>query len=220
MDATHTLPAPPLTKPLMRGWSHLGAFVISVAGTAALAVRAPAGAARWAALVYGASLCVLFGTSALYHCPYWSLRARTRLKPLDHSAIFVLIAGTFTPFALVLGGRDGTLLLGIGWGMALLGVLRAFFWPGAPKKLVAAQSVLAGWSVAIFLPRLFAGLGWPAFAMVAAGGLLYTAGAVIFAFRRPNPWPRVFGFHEIFHLLVVAAAGLHFGVVSWVITRL
>lgn len=207
------------TKPLMRGWSHLVAFVASLGGTAALLAHAPSGAPRTLTLVYGACLSGLFGISALYHCPYWSVGARKILRRFDHSAIFLLIAGTFTPFSLALEPSQARALLIVGWIAAALGVLRAQLWTGAPKRLVAAQGVLTGWSVVFFLPALYRELGPAPLSVVALGGLLYTVGAAVFAYRRPNPWPKVFGFHEIFHLFVVAAAACHYGVVAWLVGR-
>jgi hemolysin III len=201
--------SPALTKPKLRGWSHLLAFFFAVAGAAELAEHTGPGATSLAA-IYGASLAGLLGTSALYHCPEWSLPARRVLRRFDHSGIFVLIAGTFTPLAHVLDSAHAHWLLGVAWAAALLGVARAMFWPGAPKKLVAIQAVLTGWLALAFAPALVHALDGATLALLALGGLLYSAGAAIYAFRRPNPWPRVFGFHEIFHLLVIAAAVTHF----------
>ena len=206
---TLALLPPPLVKPKLRGWSHLLAFFFACAGAAALARGAAPGSMALAA-VYSASLAALLGTSALYHCPAWSLGARRVLRRFDHSAIFVLIAGTFTPLARVLDPPHARWLLGVAWTAALLGVARAMFWPGAPKKLVAAQAVLTGWLAIAFAPALLHALDGTTLGLLALGGLLYSAGAAIYAFRRPDPWPRVFGFHEVFHLLVIAAAVAHF----------
>ena len=200
---------PPATKPKLRGWSHLCGFFAALAAGSILIARVPSGATALAA-IYAASLCALLGTSALYHCPTWSLRTRRRLRPLDHSAIFVLIAGTFTPIAHVLDSAHARVLLVVGWTAALLGVARAVLWPSAPKKLIAAQCVVTGWLAAAFAPAAIDALDGSTLALLALGGVLYTAGAAVYAFRRPNPWPRVFGFHEIFHLLVIAAAAAHF----------
>jgi hemolysin III len=216
--STVALPAgsSPLARPLLRGWSHFLGFLAAVAGTIVLAVRVADKGTLPLALVYGASLAALLGTSALYHCVTWSEEARRFLKPFDHAAIFVLIAGSFTPFSHAVDGVRSHWMLAAAWCAALLGVARAFLWHSAPKKLVAAQSVATGWLVASFLPSLAAALDSSTLALTFLGGVLYTAGAAIFAFRRPNPWPRVFGFHEIFHLLVVAAAAAHF----WAVWRI
>jgi hemolysin III len=202
----------------LRGWSHFIAFVAAIVGTALLATRVADPASRTLALVYGASLSTLLGISALYHCVTWSVEARRILKPFDHAAIFLLIAGSFTPFSHVVSGRTARWMLAVAWCAAFLGIARAFLWHGAPKKLVAAQSVVTGWLIASFLPFLARGLDRSTLILLFVGGVLYTVGGVIFAVRRPNPWPRVFGFHEIFHLLVVAAASVHFGAV-WLTLR-
>ena len=203
------LSSPPLTKPLMRGWSHLVAFMGTLVCGALLLDHARPDAVAYAA-VFAASLLTLFGTSAFYHCGYWSVAARRILRPIDHSAIFVLIAGTFTAFAPSLDAWHAHRLLLAGWLAALAGAARALLWNSAPKKLVAAQSVLTGWVAAAFVPALARALPRGSLVLVVLGGCFYTVGAAAFAFRRPNPWPRVFGFHEIFHLFVIAGATAHF----------
>jgi len=204
----------PRQKPLLRGVLHEVAAFGALAGWIGLALAAPNAPARAAAIVYGATLFVLFAASALYHRPNWPTRARLVMRRIDHSAIFLLIAGTYTPFCLVLGGRLGRTMLAVAWGGALLGLLRAIFWPKAPRPLAAGAYVLLGWVVVPVLPSLWAALGSGAMALLALGGLLYTLGAVIYATRRPDPFPRVFGFHEVFHALVVGAAACHFAVVA------
>jgi hemolysin III len=197
-------------KPLLRGVSHeIAAFAALAAWIGLVAVAAP-GPARAAASVYGASLLALFTISALYHRPTWSPQARLFWRRLDHSAIFLLIAGTYTPFCLLLGGRDGHLLLGVIWTGAAMGVVQAVVWPTAPKPLVAVVYVLLGWVIVPVLPALRQALGLPAIGLLAAGGVAYSLGAVVYALRRPDPFPRVFGYHEVFHALVILAAVLHF----------
>ncbi len=203
----------PVARPLLRGWSHLIAFFAAVIGTVALAIRVPDHGTRTLALIYGASLASLLGISALYHSVTWSRAARRIFKPLDHSAIFVLIAGSATPFSHALHASTARWLLAVSWSAAALGVARAIFWPRAPKKLIALQSVVTGWLALCFLPALAAALDTATLGLTLLGGFLYTVGAAIFAFRWPNPWPRVFGFHEIFHLLVIAGAAAHFAAV-------
>lgn len=202
------------TKPLLRGVSHEIAAAVALAAGVALVLLAPTDRARAAAAVYGASLFALFAVSALYHRPTWSPRARALMRRLDHSAIFVLIAGTYTPFCLLLGGRQGNLLLALVWAGAALGVLKSIVWVEAPKALVAALTVALGWAVVPTLPALRALLGGAGVGLLLGGGALYTLGAVIYATRRPDPFPRVFGYHEVFHALVVAAAALHFAVAA------
>jgi hemolysin III len=206
--------APSRIKPRLRGVSHQVAAMISAPAVALLWLGAGTGSARLGAAVYGASLVVLFSISAFYHRPTWPPLARDWIGRLDHSAIFLLIAGTYTPFGLLLGPAGGTTLLAVVWGGALLGVLSSLVWPDAPKPLRAALYVALGWTFLAKLPALLQAAGPLAFGLLFAGGVVYTAGALVFALQRPDPFPRVFGYHEIFHLLVVVAAALHFAAVS------
>jgi hemolysin III len=203
----------PRTKPRLRGVSHqIAAFLAAPAG-AVLVAGANGASARNAAITYSLCLFGLFTVSATYHRPMWSERARRLLWRLDHSAIFFLIAGTYTPFCMLLPpGLRGAALAAV-WTGAAVGTAVSLLWVGAPKRLMAALYVLVGWVAVPVLPALAARLGAGALALLFAGGLLYTAGAAIYAWRRPDPFPTVFGFHEIFHLLVVAAAACHFVVV-------
>jgi len=224
MRHPHALePAPqvsPPTKPLLRGVSHEIAAGLALAGAVALTVLAPAGRARAGAAVYGASLVTLFAVSALYHRPAWGPRARLLMRRLDHSAIFVLIAGTYTPLCLLLGGDAGRTLLAAVWGGALLGVAQSVAWPRAPKALVAALAVALGWAVVPVLPTLAGAVGTAGLVLLGGGGALYTLGAVIYATGKPDPFPRVFGYHEVFHALVIAAAAMHFAVVAGVLNAI
>ena len=211
---------PDLQKPRLRGVSHQWAFFVSVALGAALVVLAPAGEPRLAATIYAASVAALFGTSALYHRITWaSLAARRWMRRLDHSMIFCLIAGTYTPFALlVLDGTLATVILVLVWAGALAGVLMKLVWIDAPKPLVALTYIMLGWVALAAFPDMLAELGVTGTALVAVGGLLYTLGALVYAFQRPNPAPTVFGYHEVFHALVIVAAGLQYAVVAfWVL---
>ena len=212
-----TLSAP---KPLLRGVSHEIAAGLALAAWIVLAVAAPSARGRLAAHVYGASLFALFAVSALYHRPSWPPRARLFMRRLDHSAIFLLIAGTYTPFCLLLPARTGEPLLAIVWGGAAAGVLQAVLWTRAPKALVAALYVLLGWVVLPVLPVLRAALGSSAIGLLAAGGVAYTVGAAVYATQRPDPFPRVFGYHEVFHALVIAAAACHLAVAAAAIRAL
>jgi hemolysin III len=180
-------------------------------------VAAPSGKATLAVAIYGVTVAGLFGTSAIYHRITWATeRARRWMRRLDHTMIFLLIAGTYTPFALLV--LDGTLataiLIGV-WAGALAGVLLNLVWLDSPKWLTAAVYVGLGWVAVLALPELASELGAGALALVAGGGLLYTAGAVIYALRRPDPAPAVFGYHEIFHVLVIAAALLQFAAIAF-----
>jgi hemolysin III len=209
--------APRLVKPRMRGVSHQWAFFVSCAIGAALVVAAPAGTPRVAATIYAISVAVLFGVSALYHRITWaSVPARRWMRRVDHSAIFVLIAGTYTPFALlVLDGPIATVILVVVWAGALGGILLKLVWIDAPKLLTAIVYVALGWVAVAAFPDLIDELGLTGTALVVAGGLLYTAGAVVYAFRRPDPVPTVFGYHEVFHALVIVAAALQYAVVAF-----
>jgi hemolysin III len=220
-DMTDPAPPPtatplPLVKPRMRGVLHQYAFFVSVVLGAVLVIVAPDGRARLAALIYAFAVSGLLGTSALYHRVTWPPRARAWMRRLDHSMIFVLIAGTYTPFALLV--LDGTLahaILIVVWAGALGGIVLNLVWITAPRWLIAAVYVALGWVAVAAMPALADKLGASGVALLMAGGLLYTAGAVIYATKRPNPSPEVFGYHEIFHALVVAAAAAHFAVVAF-----
>jgi hemolysin III len=210
-------PLPARVKPLLRGWSHFVAFFGALGGAIYLASLARSREALLCALFYGGTTACVFGTSALYHCPFWSLRARRSLKVADHSLIFVFIAGTLTPFSLVLGAAGRTLIF-VGWSAAVLGIARAVLWSNAPKPVIAIQAVITSWVAIGFFPELPRVLDRTTLLLLLSGGLIYTAGAAVFACRRPNPWPRVFGFHEIFHLLVIVGAMAHFAAVCRVIS--
>jgi hemolysin III len=210
-------PTPRLVKPRLRGVSHQWAFFVSCAIGAALVIAAPAGTPRLAAAIYAVSVSALFGVSALYHRITWaSAAARRWMRRLDHSAIFLLIAGTYTPFALlVLDGAIATVILVVVWAGALGGILLKLVWIDAPKLLAAIVYVALGWVAVAAFPDLLDELGVTGTALVVAGGLLYTAGAVVYALRRPDPVPTVFGYHEVFHALVIVAAALQYAVVAF-----
>lgn len=208
---------PQLPKPRLRGVSHQWAFFVSLALGVALVIAAPSGQPRLAATIYALSVAGLFGTSALYHRITWpSMKARAWMRRLDHSMIFVLIAGTYTPFALlVLDGALAKAILITVWAGAVGGIVLKLAWVNAPKTLMAIIYVALGWVAVAAFPDLVSQLGVVGAALVAAGGLLYTAGAVVYAFRRPDPAPAVFGYHEVFHALVIAAAALQYAVIAF-----
>lgn len=206
----------PLVKPRLRGVLHQYAFFVSLALGVSLVVLAPAGRAKLAAAIYAVAVSGLLGTSALYHRVTWSNRVRAWMRRLDHSMIFVLIAGTYTPFALlVLSGTLARAILIVVWAGAAAGVVLKLAWITAPRWVTAAVYVALGWVAIAAMPDLASALGAAAVALVMAGGVLYTAGAVIYALKRPDPAPTVFGYHEIFHVLVVAAAAAHFAVIAF-----
>jgi hemolysin III len=203
-------------KPRMRGVLHQYAFFVSVVLGALIVALAPSGRARVAVLIYAFAVSGLLGTSALYHRLTWQPRARAWMRRLDHSMIFVLIAGTYTPFALlVLHGTLARAILIVVWAGAFGGIVLNMLWTTAPKWLSAAVYIALGWVAVIAMPQMAGELGALGVALLAGGGVLYTAGAVIYAAQRPDPAPAVFGYHEIFHALVVAAALAHFAVVAF-----
>jgi hemolysin III len=205
--------------PLLRGVSHAWAFWFALAAAVALVALAPAGTPRAAALVYGAGLCLMLAASALYHRLKCSPRMRSLLCRVDHSAIYVFTAASYTPVGLlVLEGTTRWLVLGSVWAGALGGVALSVAWVTAPRVVFAISYLALGWVAVIALPQLLARLELTPILLFAAGGLLYSAGAVIYATRRPDPWPSTFGFHEVFHALVIAAAVIHFvAMAGWVI---
>jgi hemolysin III len=204
-------------KPRLRGVSHEWAFFASVPLGLALVLSAPSGRAAVAVGIYALSVALLFGSSALYHRITWaSTAARRWMRRIDHSAIFVLIAGTYTPFALLtLDGTLATVVLVAVWAGAGAGILMTMLWIDAPKWLIAIVYVALGWVAVAAFPEMLDRLGITAVGLVAAGGALYTAGAIVYARGRPDPAPAVFGYHEIFHVLVIAAAALQYAAVAF-----
>jgi hemolysin III len=209
----------PSVIPRLRGVIHAWAFWIALGVAVVLVAIAEGATARVAALVYGAGLCVLFGASALYHRWRWNPRWRPVLRRADHGAIFVFIAASYTPVALlVLSGSLRIAVLAIAWVGALAGVAFSIAWITAPRVLVAGTYLALGWVAVVAVPQLVDRLPVAPLALLAAGGVLYSTGAAVYAARRPDPWPRVFGFHEVFHAFVIAAALAHFvAMVGWVL---
>ncbi|HET8724621.1 MAG TPA: hemolysin III family protein [Anaeromyxobacteraceae bacterium] len=201
----------PRQRPLLRGVSHLIAAVAAFPAAWWLVGRAGSEAGRVGAAVYGGTLVLLFAVSATYHRVFWTDPAvRKAVGRVDHSAIFLLIAGTYTPFCLLIGHAGGKALLAAVWFAAALGVVVVVLVPQTPKTVRSGLYVLLGWLIVPYLADLWTALGPRPFAYLIGGGALYTVGAAIYASRRPDPFPAVFGFHEIFHVLVIAAAGLQF----------
>ena len=217
MTDTYLLPDG-LPRPLLRGMLHLAAFVVAVGlGIALVLVAGLRYAPAFA--VYGLSVAGLFGVSALYHRGRWGPGVRGRLQRLDHSMIFVLIAGTYTPVCLyALDDGVGRALLVAVWGGALLAAALELRRTPAPRGLIVALSIALGWLALLALPGVVHELGWVATALIGLGGVLYTAGAVIYARRRPDPAPDVFGYHEVFHTLTIGGAACHYAVIAfWVL---
>jgi hemolysin III len=206
-----------IPKPLLRGWFHALAAVVAIVFTVILCLHTQADPPRLVSmLIYGLSMVELYTVSAAYHIGKWSERPRRTLRALDHANIFVLIAGTYTPlcFNLLSGWIRPTILILI-WVLAISGVALATLTLHTPRGLTAGLYIAMGWVAVFALPTFLAVVPWPAIAWFLLGGLLYTIGALIYARRWPNPFPRVFGFHEIFHLFVIAGT-IAFAVTVWV----
>ena len=196
-------------KPSLRGKIHLAAIVPAIVGSICLALHSQP--SRFVSvLVYGTALILLFSVSAIYHTPNWAPDIRSKLRRLDHSMIYIFIAGTYTPFCIALGGEAETLLLPIVWAGAGLGVLKSLLWINAPRFVTALLFVSLGWAIVVSIGDFYRNLGLLILGLLGAGGLMYTLGAFAYARKAPNPIPKVFGYHEIFHSLVVLAAVCHY----------
>ncbi len=204
-------------KPRLRGSSHKWAFFVSLVLGAVLIVFAETPKATLAVGIYAVSLSALFGTSALYHGVNWRRPdVRMWMRRLVHSMIFFLIAGTYTPFALlVLNGALSTAILVVVWAGAIAGAIVETIWIEHPKWVSALIYLALGWVAVVAFPDLWSSMGVAGASLVIVGGVLYTAGAVVYATQRPNPSPAIFGYHEVFHLLVIAAAVAHFSAVAF-----
>jgi hemolysin III len=204
-------------KPKLRGVFHEWAFPVAVVAGVALVLAAPSGKAKLAAGIYAFSLAALLGTSALYHRVNWTRpNVRRWVRRLDHSMIFLLIAGTLTPFALlVLHGAFAEVILIAVWAGAAVGIVVELIWVEAPKWVATLVYVGVGWIGALAFPAIAVDAGIGAAILIGVGGVLYTTGAIVYARERPNPNPAVFGYHEIFHVLVLAAATAHFAAVAF-----
>jgi hemolysin III len=205
-------------RPRLRGVSHQYAFFVSVVLGAALVAAADGAGRRAAAAVFAIALTTMFGVSALYHRITWQPRARRLMRRLDHAAIYLLIAGTYTPFALIaLDGAWRWTILPIAWGGAVAAIALKLAWTDAPEQLTAAIGIGLGWVGVVALPELWSHAGAVGVGLLAVGGVLYTAGAVVYARQRPDPVPAVFGYHELFHAFVIAAAACQFAAVALLI---
>lgn len=203
-----------VARPMLRGVSHLLACIVSVVVGLMVVWLAPGSRHRLAACIYCVSLVAMFGSSALYHLLPWRPPLGEWMRRLDHAAIFVFIAGSYTPFCLLaLHDGSGEVLLTLVWIGAGLGVLQSLLWVRAPRAVAAALYVGLGWLVLPYVSRLAAVIGWRSVALLAAGGICFTVGALVYALRRPDPVPAIFGYHEVFHALVIAGCALQFGAV-------
>jgi hemolysin III len=202
-------------KPKLRGVFHELAFYSALGLGFALVLTADDGRPRLAAMVFAASVAGCFGASALYHRPTWSPGVRAWLARLDHAGVYLLIAGTYTPFGLLVMSTDWAVpVLSVVWSGALTAILLKLFWYRTPKWLSASIALALGWVGAAAFSQLLK-LELPGLLLVVAGGLLYSAGAIVYVRRRPDPLPQVLGYHELFHALTVAAAGCQYAAVAF-----
>ncbi|MCK5930093.1 MAG: hemolysin III family protein [Nocardioides sp.] len=209
-------------KPKLRGWLHLATAPLTLAAGIVLVVLSPTATTRIGSALFAGSALVLFSVSAVYHTGTWSPRTWAFLRRFDHSNIFLLIAGSYTPFALILlEGTQQVVLLSVVWTGAVAGVGFRVFWTDAPRWLYTPIYIALGWAAVFFIPGFFrgatdlgVGVGVAIFTLIVAGGALYTLGGVVYGFKRPNPWPQWFGFHEVFHTFTILAFVSHYVGVS------
>ncbi len=219
-DATATIlqpmPETPAVRPRLRGVSHLSMFPVAAGFAVPLAFIARSGTALAAAIVFGVGVAAMFAVSGFYHVITWTPRARRWLARLDHATVYGLIAATYTPFGLlVLTGAWRVTILAIVWSGAAAAILLKLFWVRAPKWLSASIALALGWTGVAAMPEIAHRIGAGGLLLVIGGGMMYTAGGIVYALRRPNPRPRVFGYHELFHALVIVAVGLQYAAIAF-----
>ena len=204
--------------PMFRGVSHRAMFIVALTLAPIMIVAAPGVGPRLVIAFYTLSIAALFGVSALYHRVPWSPRVRRAMQRLDHAVIFVAIGGTYTPVALfALSPWAAKLVLALVWGGAAVGIFMRVRFTDARKAVVALPYLVVGWCLMAVVADAWHHLGVAGFLLLLVGGLAYTAGALVFAFQRPDPWPATFGFHEVFHVLTVAGAALHYVAIAFVV---
>ncbi|MGA2210225.1 MAG: hemolysin III family protein [Acidimicrobiales bacterium] len=204
-------------KPRLRGVSHEAAAFAMLAVGPLMVLRARSTMDEALTAIYVTTITAMLSVSALFHRVNWTPEARRRMRRLDHSMIFFAIAGSYTAAAgIVLPGADAPIVVAIVWAGAIAGVVLRLVWLDAPKWAVALPYIVLGWLAVAVIPEVFHAVGGLGIGLLIGGGLLYTAGAVVYARRRPNPWPRTFGYHEIFHAFVVAAVAVHLCLVAFV----
>jgi len=209
-------------KPKLRGWLHLASAPLILAAGIVLICLSPTATTRIGSALYAFTAILLFGVSAIYHRGTWSPKMWRFLNRFDHANIFLLIAGSYTPFSLILlDGMNRVLILSVVWTAAVLGIAFKLFWPTAPRWLSAPIYIAMGWAAVFFIPAFFdgavalgLGIGIAVFVLIAVGGALYTVGGLVYGFQWPNPSPRVFGFHEVFHSFTIVAFVTHYVGVS------
>ena len=206
------------SRPRFRGVSHRFAFFVALAGALFLVMHARDARAAVATGIYGVLLAGMFGVSATLHRAVWSPRTFGWLRRADHAMIFAFIAGTYTPLCMVgIGGPVGTKMLAFVWIAAAFGIVRALCWPHAPRVITAVLYLAVGWIVLAYLPEVRAALPPVVVRAIFEGGVAYTLGAAVYASRWPNPWPKVFGYHEVFHALIIIGGAYHFVAVACVV---
>ncbi len=221
LPTARRVPAYTLPKPRYRGTSHFYALFVAVVAAVVLVATAPAGLATFAAAVYATCLVAMFGASALYHRGNWSIPTAKKLLQLDHTAIFLMIAGTYTPIALL--AMDGTArvaTLTAVWVVAIAGIVFEWMPIPAPRGYVTTVYIGLGWIGAFSFVPLYESTGWEGVLLVAGGGVLYMIGAIVHAARKPDPWPETFGYHEIFHVFVILAALLQYCAIAFLVLPL
>ena len=211
--------APGTVKPTLRGWQHAAMFPTAVVAGTVLVATAPTTAGRISSAIFATTAVLLFGVSALLHRGTWTPKVEALLRRVDHANIYLIIAGTYTPFAvLALPEYEGKLLLAIVWTGALIGVALRVFWIGTPRWLSTTLYVVVGWIVVFFIPDLIEEAGAGVVVLVALGGILYTIGAIVYATKWPDPSLRRYGFHEVFHSLTIAAFTAHY-IAVWIVVH-
>ena len=214
------LTEPLLAKPKLRGVLHQAAFVIALALAPLMIIGADGGRERLAAAVFAGSVAACFGASALYHRVTWTPRVRLWMRRIDHAGVYLLIAGTYTPVSLlVLRGAWRPVVLTIVWAGATAAIVLKLVWVAAPKSLTAAIGIALGWVAVVALPQLITRLSPAAVILLVVGGLAYTAGALVYARRRPDPAPAVFGYHELFHALTIVGVACQYVAIAFFIVR-
>jgi hemolysin III len=209
-----------VVKPRLRGWLHAAATPVAIAAGVVLIVLAPTELGKIGGAVFLAASVMLYGTSGLYHRGSWGPRGEAILRRLDHANIYVFIAATYTPFALMmLHGTSRVLLLSVIWGAALVGLLFRLFWLSAPRWLYTLLYLAMGWGAVGWFGQFYHSGGLLVIALILLGGAFYTGGAIVYGFKRPNPSPRWFGFHEIFHACTLLAFAAHYTAISLVTYR-
>ena len=211
----------PSSKPLLRGTLHQAAFLVALVVGSLFVAYSDGGRPRVAAAIFAGSVAAMLGASSLYHRVTWSPRARPWMRRIDHAGIYLLIAGTYTPVGLLsLHGNLQHVTLAIVWAGATAAILLKFVWVDAPKWLAAVTGLALGWAGVAALPQVAKTAGLAAVVLLAAGGLAYTAGAIVYALQRPDPIPDVFGYHEVFHALTLVAVACQYVAIAFYVVRI